>query len=225
MSARAGRLIVFEGVEGAGKTTQLDRLSARFGRAGIAWVRFREPGGTAAGDRIRQILLDPGAAMDARTEALLFMASRAELVATAVRPALSGGAVVLLDRFFLSTYAYQIDGRGLAEPDVRAANAAATGGLVPDLTLLLSMPSGEGLARAQQRGPSDRMERSGPAFHARVEAAFARFVTPAWQASHPEAGRVVVVDAAGSPEDVEQRVVAALTRHLSDLRAAMERVA
>jgi len=225
MSSAAGRLVVFEGVEGAGKSTQLDRLAARLGRAGTPCRRFREPGGTPVGDRIRGILLDPGGSLDARTEALLFMASRAELVATVVRPALAAGDVVLLDRFFLSTYAYQIDGRGLPEADVRAANAAATGGLVPDVTLLLALPADEGLARAQQRGPSDRMERSGDAFHARVEAAFTRFATPAWQAAHPEAGPIVPVDAGGTPSDVEQRVVAALGRHSSDLRAALERVA
>ena len=225
MSGTTGRLIVFEGVEGAGKTTQLDRLATRLGRAGTACQRFREPGGTPVGDRIRQVLLDPGGSMDARTEALLFMASRAELVSSVVRPALAAGAVVLLDRFFLSTYAYQVDGRGLPEPDVRAANTAATGGLVPHLTLLLSLSSDEGLARAQQRGPSDRMENSGEAFHAQVEAAFARFATPEWQAAHPEAGPIVAVDAGGAPNDVELRVVAALARRLPDLRAALERVA
>ncbi len=226
MTVAVGRLVVFEGVEGVGKTTQLDRLVARLAAAGVNVARFREPGGTPVGDRIRQVLLDPGTLMDARTEALLFMASRAELVATAVRPALAAGAIVFLDRFFLSTYAYQVDGRGLPEQDVRAANATATGGLIPDLTILFSLPAGQGLARANQRGASDRMERSGQLFHARVEAAFSRFATPAWQGAHPEAGRIVLVDATGSADTVEQRIAAMLadTLHeVHEVRAALGR--
>lgn len=163
--------------------------------------------------------------LDARTEALLFMASRAELVATAVRPTLSSGTAVLLDRFFLSTYAYQIAGRGLAESDVVAANRAATGGLVPDLTLLLTLSATEGMARAKNRGPSDRMEQSGDAFHARVEQAFAGFATPTWQEAHPEAGPIVVISATGSADDVERRITAAFSEHLPEYGARLERVA
>jgi dTMP kinase len=207
MAPRVGRLVVLEGVEGAGKSTQLARLADRLRAAGADVRTFREPGGTPIGDRIRAILLDPDASMESRTEALLFMASRAQLVATAVRPALADGAVVLLDRFFLSTYAYQVGGRGLPEADVRAANAAATAGLVPDLTVLLSLPGAEGLVRAAARGPSDRMEKSGHDFHARVDAAFHSFAVPAWQAAHPEAGRIEVVDASGTPDDVGARVM------------------
>jgi dTMP kinase len=210
MAQRVGRLVVLEGVEGAGKSTQLARLADRLRRAGAEVRTYREPGGTPVGDRIRAVLLDPDATMDPRTEALLFMASRAQLVATELRPALEAGAVVLLDRFFLSTYAYQVGGRGLPEGDVRAANAAATAGLVPDLTVLLSLPSAEGLARAAARGPSDRMERSGHEFHARVDAAFHSFATPVWQAAHPEAGRVEVVDATGTPDEVAGRVARAV---------------
>lgn len=221
----AGRLVVFEGVEGAGKSTQLRRLDARLKSAGVPCLTFREPGGTTAGDRIREVLLNPAVLLDARTEALLFMASRAELVATAVRPALQDGTIVLLDRFFLSTYAYQVAGRGLPETDVLAANRAATGGLVPDLTLLLTLAASEGMARAKNRGPSDRMEQSGDAFHASVEQAFANFATPAWQAAHPEAGRIVAVSATGTQDDVERRVTAACREHLPELGARLERVA
>jgi dTMP kinase len=213
----AGRLVVFEGIEGAGKTTQLDRLAARLELAGNRCVRLREPGGTPTGDRIRAILLDPAASLDPRTEALLFMASRAELVATAVRPALAAGAVVLLDRYFLSTYAYQVAGRGLPEADVVSANRAATGGLVPDATVLLDLPVDEGLSRAATRGPADRMEQSGRDFHGRVAAAFSRFATRAWQVEHPEAGPVAVVDAAGAPDVVERRVARALAGVLPGL--------
>src|SRR4051812_31940188 len=107
----SGRLIVFEGAEGAGKTTQIRLLTERLTAAGILCVALREPGGTPVGDAIREILLDPEREITSATESLLFMASRAELVAREVKPSLEKGIVVILDRFFLSTYAYQIAGR------------------------------------------------------------------------------------------------------------------
>jgi dTMP kinase len=201
-----GRLIVLEGVEGAGKTTQLERLALRLGRHGAQVRTLREPGGTPVGDEIRALLLRPGAQIPPRTEALLFMASRAALVGEQVRPALARGEIVLLDRFFLSTYAYQVFGRELPEDEVRGANAFATGGLVPDVTVLLTLPVEMGLTRAAQRGASDRMEQVERVFHDRVEAAFGRFADSAWQEAHPECGPVVAVSADGAIEDVEERV-------------------
>lgn len=202
-----GALVVFEGGEGAGKSTQLRRLAARLAAAGVPHRTFREPGGTPAGDRIRELLLHSDHALAPATEAALFIASRAELVATAVRPALERGEHVLLDRFLLSTYAYQVHGRGLPEADVRAANHLATGGLVPDLTILLSVSPDEGLRRIGDRsGAADRMERADRAFHERVAAAFDRFVTPAWQAQHAECGPIVAVNAAADADTVELRV-------------------
>jgi dTMP kinase len=201
-----GRLVVFEGVEGAGKTTQLERLALRLGRHGLTVRMLREPGGTTAGDEIRALLLRPGALIPPRSEALLFMASRAALVDEHVRPALDRGEVVLLDRFFLSTYAYQVSGRGLPEREVREANGFATGGLVPDVTVLLTLPVAEGLGRAARRGDADRMEQADRAFHDRVESAFARFADADWQAMHPECGPLVSVSAVGTVEDVEERV-------------------
>ena len=170
-----GKLIVLEGAEGAGKTTQIKMLAERLTKAGIQCVALREPGGTPVGDDIREILLQPEQEITAATEALLFMASRAELVNREVGPSLQKGMIVLVDRFFLSTYAYQINGRGLPETEVRAANRLATGGLVPDLTLLLDLPAKDGLARADNRGQRDRMERADDAFHQRVGGAFREF--------------------------------------------------
>lgn len=201
-----GRLIVFEGAEGVGKSTQLRRLSDRLAALGIRHLGVREPGQTAIGDEIRRILLDPASDLAPRTEALLFMASRAQLVERDVRPALERGEVVLADRFFLSTYAYQGAGRGIPIDALRAANAVATVGLVPDLTVLLDFPVAEGLARAGARGEHDRMERSGDAFHQRVAAAFAAYADPAWQRVHPECGPIAVVDARGSEDAVAERV-------------------
>jgi dTMP kinase len=167
---------------------------------------LREPGGTAVGDEIRALLLRPGTLIPPRSEALLFMASRAALMDEEVLPALERGEVVLLDRFFLSTYAYQVGGRGLPEREVRAANAFATGGRVPDVTVLLTLPVAEGLLRAARRGETDRMEQADRAFHDRVEGAFARFADATWQSLHPECGPLVPVSAVGSKEEVEDRV-------------------
>lgn len=209
-----GRLIVFEGGEGAGKSTQLRRLAARLAAAGISHRHFREPGGTAVGDRIRELLLHGDAPMAARTEAALFIASRAELVETAVRPALARGEHVLLDRFLLSTYAYQIHGRRLPEAEVRAANALATDGLVPDLTLLLMLTPGDGLARAGARSAADRIERSEVEFHERVAAAFTAFTAPAWQSVHPECGPIVAIPGGGGVEEVEAMVLREVSTRL-----------
>jgi dTMP kinase len=205
-------LIVFEGPEGAGKSTQLRLLADWLGQRGKDIVAVREPGGTVIGDEIRRLLLDPASEMVARTEALLFMASRAQLVEKEIRPSLDRGAIVLVDRFFLSTYAYQGDGRGLAEEDLRAANRMATNGLVPDHTLLLTIPPEEGLARAGTRGGHDRIERAELAFHERVVNAFDRFSSAEWQQSHPECGPIEIVDASGSESDVFDRVLIALHR-------------
>ena len=205
-----GKLIVFEGAEGAGKTTQIRLIAERLAVAGVPVLAVREPGGTPVGDAIREILLDSEHHINQAAEALLFMASRAELIAREVGPALAKGDIVLLDRFFLSTYAYQIVGRGLAEDEVRAANRLATGGLVPDLTLLLDVPPAEGLGRADARGKRDRMERSGDEFHHRVGNAFRRFVEPEWQRSHPECGPIELLDGTGDEEAVQKRVVSAL---------------
>ena len=208
-----GLLVVFEGAEGAGKSTQLRLLADWLGAREREVVAVREPGGTVVGDEIRRILLDPNSDIVPRSEALLFMASRAQLVEREIRPAMEAGAVVLLDRFFLSTYAYQGVGRGLPEADLRSANAIATQGLVPDLTLLLTMPVAAGLARATERGERDRMERADLAFHERVARAFETFATRAWQAVHPECGPIVLVDAVGSEATVFDRVLGTLRAH------------
>lgn len=211
-----GRLIVLEGSEGAGKSTQLKLLAERLSGSGVEVLPLREPGGTALGDSIRAILLDPSQHISPSAEALLFMASRAQIVRDKIDPALSRGVVVIMDRFFLSTYAYQIDGRGLPEDEVRSANALATGGRVPDLTIVLDITAAEGMARAKERGAHDRMEQSGDEFHDRVERAFSRFARGDWQNAHPECGPIVVVDGRGEPDEVHERVVAALAQKLPD---------
>lgn len=207
-------LIVLEGPEGAGKTTQIALLAKRLGAGGKRVVTLREPGGTDLGDIIREQVLHSAAVFSAEAESLLFMASRAQLVRERIRPELEAGAVVLLDRFFLSTYAYQGAGRGVSIDLIVEANRLAADGLTPDLTVLLAFSAEAGLARAARRGKPDRIERADAAFHQRVAAAFAEFATPAWQARHPEAGRVVTVDGGGSVDEVQERVVAAVRHNL-----------
>jgi len=205
-----GRLVVLEGPDGAGKSTQLRLLAEWLGVRGNNVVAVREPGGTPVGDEIRRILLDSPTDLEPAAEALLFMASRAQLVAREIRPALESGSVVLVDRFFLATYAYQGAGRQLLHDELRAANHLATAGLVPDLTILLTISREEGLARALRRGGHDRIERAEAAFHDRVLEAYERFMTPEWQRAHPECGPIVLVDAGGSETNVFERVLRTL---------------
>src|SRR5207302_2536028 len=124
---------------------------------------------------------------------------------------------VLVDRFFLSTYAYQGEGRGVPEEDLRAANRMATNGLVPDQTLLLAIAPEEGLSRAHARGERDRMERAELAFHERVARAFERFATPAWQRAHPECGPIELVDAGDATSIVFDRILGALGARWPDM--------
>jgi dTMP kinase len=205
-----GRLIVLEGPEGVGKTTQHRLLADHVAARGRDIVPLREPGGTPAGDAIRALLLDPSSEIAAEAEALLYMASRAQLVKTVITPSLARGAIVLLDRFFLATYAYQGAGRGIPPEVLADVNHLATGELVPDLTLLLTLPVTEGLARAARRSAHDRIERADLAFHERVAGAFTTFADPTWQAGHPECGPIVLVDASGTEREVFERLLATL---------------
>jgi dTMP kinase len=216
----AGRFVVLEGAEGAGKTTLARRLVAHLAARGVPHLAVREPGGTPVGNEVRRILLESHHDVVARAEALLFMASRAELVEREIRPALATGRLVVADRFFLSTYAYQIHGRGLDGAQVREANRLATAGLVPDLTILLRVPTDLGMARVGARGPSDRIERADPGFHARVAAAFDEFAAPAWQRAHPECGPVAVVDGGPPPDAVFAEVLDLLAGRWPDTFAA-----
>ena len=157
VSANApGLFVVLEGGEGVGKTTQWSRLASALRDGGHDVVALREPGGTPAGDVLRGVLLDPASDLGAESEALLFAASRAQLVRAVIKPALARGAVVLTDRFLLSTYVYQGAGRGLCMDQLRAVNAFATGGLTPDATLLLTMPLEAAMARVEARGMEGR---------------------------------------------------------------------
>ena len=156
---RRGLFLTVEGVEGAGKTTQVALLAERLRASGREALVVREPGGTPLAEEARRLFLDPSLALDPATELFLVLVARADLVQRVVRPALAAGTTVLADRFDLSTRAYQIAGRGLPEAEVAAANRLATGGLVPDLTVVLEVPPEVGEARQAAAGKlKDRME-------------------------------------------------------------------
>lgn len=177
MNAPPGRFVSFEGIEGSGKTTQAALLAAWLREAGREVVPVREPGGTARGERIREILLahaeEP---MAAWCELCLYMAARAQLVEERIRPALERGAIVLADRFGEASVAYQGGGRSLGSPRVRALYRWVTGGLRPDRIFLLDLDPREGLRRVREsRGaPLDRLEAEPLGFHRRVRAAYLR---------------------------------------------------
>jgi len=191
--------VAFEGGEGSGKSTQARLLAARLG----AEVT-REPGGTLIGERIRSVLLDPAVGgFDARAEALLMAADRAQHVAERVGPALRAGRLVVSDRSAYSSLAYQGYGRGLGVEAVRSLCAWATGGLWPDVAILLDVP--HAVTAHRMKEPPDRMEAAGPAFHESVAAGFRALASA-------EPDRWLVVDGTGAVDEVAEEVASALDR-------------
>ena len=213
MATRGGRFITFEGGEGCGKSTQVARLRAALAERGVETVLTREPGGTRLAEQIRALLKDE---LDDpptdRSELLLFLAARAQLVETVIRPALAAGKWVVSDRFSDSTLAYQGYGRGLPLDVIRRTNDFACGGLRPDLTLLLDVDPETARARmrgreAATRTAADRIECAGDAFHARLREGF-----HALAAAEP--ARIVTIDATGTPDAVWSRVWTSISRFL-----------
>lgn len=205
-----GLFITLEGADGCGKSTQAAILADRIAATGREVVRLREPGGTAVSEKIRALVLDPeNSEMAPECELLLFEASRAQLVRQVIEPALARGAVVVCDRFYDSTFAYQAAGRSLAEQTIRAANALGSCGVDPDRTLVLDMDTDAALARATRDG-ADRMEAEGVAFQRRVREGYLRLVAE-------EPRRVRRVDATRTVEEVAGRLADALVDLLPDL--------
>ncbi len=204
VAARRGVFLALEGGEGAGKSTQAERLADDLRRLGHEVVVTREPGATDVGATLRGLLLDPDTELTDRTEALLYAADRAEHVARVVRPALERGAVVVTDRYVDSSVAYQGHGRGLDPEMVLHVSYWATGGLVPDLTVLLDLPVADGLARARARGRlagavTDRIEAETRAFFERIRAGFRELADAA-------PARYALVDASAGVDDVAAAV-------------------
>jgi dTMP kinase len=205
----AGRLVTIEGLDGAGKTTLAAGLVAALAARGVQAVLLREPGGVELSERVRALVKDPALRVGGPAEALLYAAARAQLVEERVRPLLDEGSWVLLDRFVDSSLAYQGAARGLGVDRVRELNLFATGGLVPDRTLLLALDPAAGRARLAGRGEApDRLEAEDAAFFARVAAAYAEL-------AREEPERIRVIDAGGA----EPAVLAAALAALEDLLA------
>lgn len=198
-----GVFITLEGIDGSGKTTQVDRVVELVRSAGHKVVQLREPGGTVLSEKIRAMLLDPdNAQMGSTCELLLYEASRAQLVEEVIRPALECGSWVVCDRYFDSTFAYQAAGRGLDEKTVRLANALGSCGEVPTRTMVLDLDVEAAFKRATQDG-ADRMEAAGARFQERVRQGYI-------QLAEEEPERVVLVDATGTEDEVFFGIAAAL---------------
>ncbi len=198
------RFIVLEGVEGAGKSTQVRLLAAWLTAAGVPHVCAREPGGTPVGEAIRGVLLEARELdVPAATELFLMLGARAAFVRDVVRPALARGEVVIADRFDFSTFAYQGYGRGIPLEDVRRLNEVATGGLRPDAYLVLDVPVDEGARRQEAEGKApDRIEAAGRGFLERVRTGYLELTA--------QDGRAHGVDGRGEAELVHDRVRALL---------------
>lgn len=220
---RRGKFITFEGLDGTGKSTQMRKLAAVVRAAGHKVIETREPGGTPTGEKIRKVLLDSGTAgLAPLAEMALMFASRAQHIAEVIEPAVAAGSIVLCDRFTDSTEAYQGSGRRLGSEAVRELHRVLCGNLQPDLTILLDSDAAASVSRARRRnkrtskaasrghsGHSDenRFEQETRAFFARVHEGYLAI-------AKREPGRVVVVDARGTPEQTHSRIVDVVRRKL-----------
>ena len=192
----AGLFVTLEGIDRAGKTTQARLLCEALGDRAVA---VREPGGTAVGERVRELLKDPAIILDSRAETLLFAAARAELVADVIRPALDDGKIVISDRFLDSSLAYQGGARGLGVEEVAQVNEFATGGLRPDVTILLDLPLEAAAVRAGVE--VDRFEQEGARLQESVRAAYEELAAR-------DRDRWVRVDADRDTDEVHRDVLA-----------------
>jgi len=209
-AAVSGVFITFEGIEGSGKSTQVELLARHLAARGARVLTTREPGGTPLGERVRAILLDPDSDPVPMSELFLLEAARAQLVARVIAPALAAGVTVLSDRFADSSTAYQGAARGLGEGVVAALNAAACGATLPTRTVVLDLGVEVAVERARARpsttASNRRFEDEALAFHRLVALGYREL-------ARQQPGRVRLVDASGSPEDVHRRVL----RELEDL--------
>ncbi|HTN44496.1 MAG TPA: dTMP kinase [Nitrospiria bacterium] len=208
-----GFFITFEGTEGSGKSTQIEFLARHLIRRGHTVVSTREPGGTAFGEQIREVLLSvKNRRLDPRAELFLYLASRAQHLEENILPALKNGKIVLCDRFSDATLAYQGFGRGLDMKLVRMAAGYAAKGLRPHLTLLLDLDVRVGLARVMERGRSNRLDREQREFHERVRAGYLRL-------ARMEPRRIKVIEASRTPRDVAKDIEMIVDRYSFGRRA------
>ncbi|HWA84725.1 MAG TPA: dTMP kinase [Opitutus sp.] len=207
----AGRLISFEGSEGSGKSTQIALLAAHFQKDGRDVISTREPGGTEIGEQIRNIIVhnSRGDEMCAETELLLFAAARAQLVREIIAPALARGVVVLSDRFLDSSTVYQGIGRKLAPDPIAQINRFAVGNVMPDVTIVIDVPTEVGLARIRQRASDlpNRMERENIDFYEKIRAGYLVL-------AKSMADRFIVVDGTQSQEVIAKKIWTAVQERL-----------
>ncbi|MBR4570317.1 MAG: dTMP kinase [Candidatus Riflebacteria bacterium] len=205
--------ITFEGPEGSGKSTQIKKLQQFFAEKGFETLVSREPGGTKPGDAIREVLISKSSGkLEAETEMFLMLAQRCEHLRKVINPALEAGKVVLCDRYFDSSVAYQGYGRGLGAKKVRKAHEEFLGDFLPSLTILLQIPPADGLKRANHGGTKqlDRMECEELSFHERVFDGYNEM-------AEKEPERIVKVDAVGNPDDISKRIIAAVLKRFPEL--------
>jgi dTMP kinase len=207
-----GKLISFEGSEGSGKSTQISRLAAHFQKDGREVLSTREPGGTEIGEQIRNIIVhnSKGDEMCAETELLLFAAARAQLVREVIVPALTRGAIVLTDRYLDSSTVYQGVGRNLGADPVAQINRFAVGNVMPDLTVVMDVPTDVSLARIRQRASDlpDRMERENIGFYEKIREGYLLL-------AKSMGDRFVVIDGTQTQEAIEKKIWAAVKERLA----------
>ncbi len=212
---KKGLFIVFEGIDGAGKTTQVNRLAGALAKRGLPVVLTRDPGGTPLGEKLRDTLLRSNLIIDARAEAFLYAAARAQMVVELVAPALKSGKVVISDRFSDSTFAYQGAGRGLEHGFLEMLNKNACQGIMPDLTILLDI---DPIKAALRRGkPEDRMEAEGIQFLQLVRHSYLGI-------ANDNPGTYLVIDASLEPDAIFNHIITAVDKLLpvSDLSGELE---
>ncbi len=205
----AGKFIVFDGPDGSGKTTQFDRFTQHCRQGGVTVCEVREPGGTAIGEQIRKILLDPASGdMSLRCEMMLYMASRAQLVEQIIGPALGRGELVLADRFISSTLAYQGAAGGLSQEQILAVGRVAVQSIRPDLTVIFDVDECVAGERLPDSPLLDRVERRGGLFHSKVRKGFL-----AQAEAHPD--KYLVIPAAGDPDSIFETLLKRLQERLT----------
>jgi len=208
--AQLSLFITFEGPDGSGKTTQARMLAEYLQSRGLPVLHTREPGGTPISEQIREVILSTrNQSIRDETEALLYSAARAQIVADLIRPALAAGKIVVCDRYADSTMAYQGYGLGLDLDALRVITRFATGGLVPDLTFYVDVPAEVGLAR-RQRGETNRLDQKDLAYHARVREGFLKM-------AKEEPRRWTVIDGTRSVDDVQREIRLRLEHKLEGL--------
>lgn len=202
--------ISFEGVEGSGKSTQIDMLRSFLIKQNITnFIITKEPGGTEVGNKIREILLFNKSHLNSYTEVFLYLASRVENTTNVITPALDAGKIVIADRYSDSTIAYQVSGRGLPEKLIRELNTHATGGIIPNITFLLDLDPKKGLQRVGIK--KDRIENENIDFHLKVRGAYKTLAR-----KNPE--RYVTIDAKQTPENIHLKIIKNLKHFLPEIK-------